>query len=58
MMLRSWENQAKTVEARHGRVEEELWHAVGKMKNGKAGGESGILPEMVKAACCEPDFHV
>ena len=36
--------------------EEELLRAVGKLKNGKAGGESGILPEMVKAACCEPDF--
>ena len=36
--------------------EEELLCAVGKLKNGKAGGESGILPEMVKAACCEPEF--
>ena len=26
------------------------------MKSGKASGESGILPEMVRAACCEPDF--
>ena len=30
--------------------------AVGKMKSGKASGESGILPEMVRAACCESDF--
>ena len=30
-----------------------LWE---KLKNGKAGGELGILPEMVKAACCEPEF--
>ena len=36
--------------------EEELLSAVGKMKRGKASGESGILPEMVRAACCEPDF--
>ncbi len=33
--------------------EEELLHAVGKLK---AGGESGILTEMVRAACSEPDF--
>ena len=33
-----------------------MLYAVGKLKNGKAGGESGILPEMVKAACCEPEF--
>ena len=26
------------------------------MKNGKAGGDSGILPEMVKAASCEEGF--
>ena len=36
--------------------EEELIEAVIKLKNGKAGGESGILPEMVKAACCEEEF--
>ena len=36
--------------------EEELMSAVGKMKNGKAGGESGVLPEMVKAACCDEEF--
>ena len=35
---------------------EELLEAVMKMKNGKAGGESGVLPEMVKAVCCEEDF--
>ena len=29
---------------------------MGKMRNGKAGGESGILPEMVKAACCNEEF--
>ena len=32
---------------------EELSSALGKQKSGKAGGESGILPEMVKAACEE-----
>ena len=26
------------------------------LKNGKAGGESGILPEMVKMACSEDEF--
>ena len=36
--------------------EEELLNAVGKMRNGIAGGESGILPEMAKAACCEEVF--
>ena len=36
--------------------EEELLSAVGKMRNGKAGGKSGILPEMVKAACCGEEF--
>ena len=35
---------------------EELIEAVNKLKNGKAGGASGILPEMIKAACCESDF--
>ena len=34
----------------------ELTKAIGKFKNGKAGGASGILPEMVEAACCEDDF--
>ena len=35
---------------------DELIDADGKLKNGKAGGSSGIVPEMVKAACCESDF--
>ena len=35
---------------------EELVEAVGKLKSGKAGGSSGILPEMVKAACCREEF--
>ena len=35
---------------------DKLTDAIGKLKNGKAGGASGILPEMVKAACCENDF--
>ena len=30
--------------------------ALGKMKNGKSGEESGILPEMLKATCGEDDF--
>ena len=30
---------------------EELESALGKLKNGRAGGESGILPEILKAAC-------
>ena len=36
--------------------EEELQNAVLKLKNGKAGGESGILPEMVKMASSEDVF--
>ena len=35
---------------------EELKEAISKIKNGKAGGSSGILPEMVKVACQDPDF--
>ena len=35
---------------------DELIEAIGKLKNGKAGGVSGILPEMVKAAWCGSDF--
>ena len=35
---------------------EELEEAIGKLKNGKAGGKSDILPEMVRAACCEEEF--
>ena len=31
----------------------ELVQAVEKLKSGKAGGSSGILPEMVKAAYCK-----
>ena len=30
--------------------------AVGKLKNGKAGDKSGILPEMLKAACADNEF--
>ena len=36
--------------------EEEVWDSVGKLKIGKAGGASGILPEIVKAASCEDAF--
>ena len=36
--------------------EEEVWDAVGKLRNGKAGGASGILPERVKVAVCEEVF--
>ena len=36
--------------------EEELERAIGKLRSGKAGGESGILPEMVKAVCYEKAF--
>ena len=32
-------------------TEDELLNAIKKVKNGRAGGESSILPEMVKAAC-------
>ena len=35
---------------------DELTSAVGKLKNAKAGGESGILPEMVKAGFSEDTF--
>ena len=35
---------------------EELEAAVSAMKNGKMGVQSGILPEMVKAASCEDHF--
>ena len=34
----------------------ELASAVKKLKSGKAGGSSGILPEMVKAGCCREEF--
>ena len=36
---------------------EELTNALNKLKNGKAGGSSNILPEMVKAACEEESFQ-
>ena len=29
--------------------------AIGKLRNGKAAGESGILPEMLKAVCREEE---
>ena len=35
---------------------EDLLDAVDKLKNGKAGGKSGILPEMLKAACGDNVF--
>ena len=35
---------------------EELVGAVGKLKNGKAGGISGIRPEILKVACQSPGF--
>ena len=35
---------------------DKLTDAIGKLKNGQAGGASGMLPEMVKAACCEDNF--
>ena len=35
---------------------EKLEDAIGAMKNGKMGGHSGILPEMVKAARCVDEF--
>ena len=35
--------------------EEEVMNAVGKLRNGKAGGELGIFPELVKATCCEEE---
>ena len=36
--------------------EEELEQAIGKLRSGKVGGGSGILPEMVKAVCYEKEF--
>jgi len=35
---------------------EELVAIVAKLKNGKAGGSSCILPEMVKVGCCKEEF--
>ena len=37
-------------------TEEELLNAIEKVKNGRAGGESSILPEMVKDACIGYEF--
>ena len=37
--------------------EEELVKAVSSLKNGKTGGESGILPEMIKAVCQSDEFR-
>ena len=37
-------------------TEKELQNAIRKLRNGKAAGESGILPEMVKVACDEEEF--
>ena len=37
-------------------TEEELMEAIEKLKNGKAGGESGVLPELVKVACIGDEF--
>ena len=37
-------------------MREELKKALVEMKNGKVGGGSGILHEMLKAACCEDEF--
>ena len=37
-------------------MEEELQSALGKLKSGKAGKKSGILPEMLKAVCWEEKF--
>ena len=52
--------KAKQRPTRHHLIETptmvELTEAFGKLKNGKAGAANGILPEMVKAACCESDF--
>ena len=35
---------------------EEMENAISKLRTGKAAGKSGILPEMVKAACGNADF--
>ena len=42
--------------AEEGEAEEEFLSAVMKLKNRKAGGESGILPKMVKTACSKDEF--
>ena len=38
-------------------TEYEVWSAIGKLQNRKAGGASGILSEMVKAPWCEDAFR-
>ena len=35
---------------------DELVKVIGKVKNGKPGGSSGILPEMIKEACSDATF--
>ena len=35
---------------------EEMRHAVSKLRSGKAGGSSGILPAMLRASCCDDEF--
>ena len=37
---------------------DELLYAVSKLKSGKAGGSSGVLPEMLKASCCDAEFRL
>ena len=37
-------------------TEDELKSAIAKLKSDKAPGQYGILPEMIKAACCKSDF--
>ena len=37
-------------------TEEELEEAIGKLKSGRADGESGRLPEIVKVACIGDEF--
>ena len=53
-------NKVKQRPVRHDLAEQptttELTAAIGKLKNGRAGGASRILPEMVKAGCSEDDF--
>ena len=36
--------------------DDELLDAVIKLRNWKAAGESGVLPEIMKAACCDGNF--
>ena len=37
-------------------LREEMVRAIGKMKSGKMGGSTSILPEMVKVASCDDEF--